>query len=120
MYIVTIEGLPYDWLESLQELHAHVFDGAILTAEKLAMKNGLLYSWLGGVHVTKRGQGIASQLMKKQHEYIKTLGFDKVRTYGRNTFKTMLIANLKHGFDIASTFVDEKGRHKIIFEKTID
>jgi|GEM_PF-4203573 len=30
MYIVAIEGLPYDWLESLQ--HAHVFDGAILTA----------------------------------------------------------------------------------------
>lgn len=144
MYIVTIEGLPYDWLNSLQELHAHVFDGAKLAVEKLAKKEGLLcllavedasvigfklgyphpdgvfYSWLGGVHVTKRGQGIASQLMKKQHEHIRTLGFDKVRTYGRNTFKTMLIANLKHGFDIASTFVDEKGRHKIIFEKTID
>ncbi|ACA40757.1 GNAT family N-acetyltransferase [Lysinibacillus sp. fkY74-1] len=144
MYIVAIEGLPYDWLESLQELHAHVFDGAILTAEKLAMKNGLLcllavedahvigfklgyphpdgvfYSWLGGVHFTKRGQGIAGKLMKKQHEHIKALGFDKVRTYGRNTRKAMLIANLKHGFDITSTFVDKKGRHKIIFEKTID
>jgi len=144
MYIVTIEGIPYEWLEPLQELHAHVFDGAKLSVEKLERKESLLcllaveeesiigfklgyphpdgvfYSWLGGVHVTKRGQGIANQLMKKQHEHIKTLGFHKVRTYGKNARKAMLITNLKHGFDIVSTFVDEKGRHKIIFEKTID
>ncbi|WP_342532537.1 GNAT family N-acetyltransferase [Lysinibacillus sp. FSL K6-0057] len=144
MHIVTIEGIPYAWLEQLQKIHAHVFDGANLPLEKLEKKEGLLcilavegstligfklgyphpdgvfYSWLGGVHVTKRGQGIASQLMKQQHEHIKTLGFHKVRTYGRNTRKAMLITNLKHGFDILSTFSDEKGRHKIIFEKTID
>jgi len=144
MHIVTIEGIPYAWLEQLQKIHAHVFDGANLPLEKLEKKEGLLcilavegdiligfklgyphpdgvfYSWLGGVHVTKRGQGIASQLMKQQHEHIKTLGFHKVRTYGRNTCKAMLITNLKHGFDILSTFSDEKGRHKIIFEKTID
>ncbi|QSB09797.1 GNAT family N-acetyltransferase [Lysinibacillus fusiformis] len=144
MHIVTIEGIPYAWLEQLQKIHAHVFDGANLPLEKLEKKEGLLcilaveggtligfklgyphpdgvfYSWLGGVHVTKRGQGIASQLMKQQHEHIKSLGFHKVRTYGRNTRKAMLITNLKHGFDIVSTFSDEKGRHKIIFEKTID
>lgn len=144
MHIVTIEGIPYAWLEQLQEIHAHVFNGASLPLEKLEKKEGLLcilavegdtligfklgyphpddifYSWLGGVHVAHRGQGIASQLMKQQHEHIKTLGFYKVRTYGRNTFKAMLITNLKHGFDILSTFIDEKGRHKIIFEKTID
>ena len=74
---------------------------------------------MGGVQVAYRGQGIASQLMKQQHEHIKTLGFHKVRTYGRNTFKAMLITNLKHGFDILSTFIDEKGRHKIIFEKQL-
>lgn len=144
MHIVTIEGIPYAWLEQLQKIHAHVFDGANLPLDKLEKKEGLLcilaveggtligfklgyphpdgvfYSWLGGVHVTKRGQGIASQLMKQQHEHIKSLGFHKVRTYGRNTRKAMLITNLKHGFDIVSTFSDEKGRHKIIFEKTID
>ena len=29
----------------------------------------------------------------------------------------MLITNLKHGFDIISSFVDKKNRHKIVFEK---
>ena len=144
MHILTIEGIPYAWLEPLQEIHAHVFDGAKLPVEKLEKKEGLLcllavedgvlfgfklgyphpdgvfYSWLGGVHVTMRGQGIASQLMKAQHAAIQEVGFRKVRTYGRNTRKAMLITNLKHGFDIVSTFLDEKGRHKIIFEKTFD
>lgn len=143
MHIVMTEGIPYAWLEQLQEVHEHVFDGDYLPLEKLEKKEGLhcllavendtligfklgythpdgvFYSWLGGVHETKRGLGIASELMKQQHAHIKTLGFHKVRTYGRNTFKAMLIANLKHGFDIVSTFVDEKGRHKIILEKSL-
>jgi len=44
----------------------------------------------------------------------------KDRTYGRNERKAMLITNLKHGFDIVSTFVDKKDRHKIVFEKTLE
>lgn len=79
MHIVTIEGIPYAWLEQLQEIHAHVFDGANLPLEKLEKKEGLLcilavegdtligfklgyphpddifYSWLGGVHAAYRG-----------------------------------------------------------------
>ncbi|MFF2175883.1 GNAT family N-acetyltransferase [Lysinibacillus sp. NPDC058147] len=144
MHIVTIEGVPYDWLKQLQEIHAHVFDGAMLPLEKLESKEGLIcllavenedilgfklgyihpdsifYSWLGGVHEKNRGQGIASQLMMRQHEHLKALGFKKVRTYGRNERKAMLITNLKHGFDIISTFVDKKDRHKIVFEKTLE
>ncbi|MFJ8459122.1 GNAT family N-acetyltransferase [Lysinibacillus xylanilyticus] len=143
MHIVTIEGVPYDWLKQLQEIHAHVFDGTNLPLEKLESKerlicllavenekvigfklgythpDGVFYSWLGGVHETQRGQGIASQLMRRQHEHLQILGFKKVRTYGRNERKAMLITNLKHGFDIVSTFVDHKGRHKIVFEKNI-
>ncbi len=144
MHILTTEGVPYERLNQLQEIHAHVFDGANLPVEKLERKEGLLclfaiedeciiafklgyihpdgvfYSWLGGVHATKRGQGIASQLMRQQHVYIQTMGFKKVRTYGRNERKAMLITNLKHGFDIVSTFVDDKGRHKIVFEKLLE
>lgn len=140
---MTIEGVPYTWLNQLQKIHALVFDDANLPLEKLESKDGLIcifaieneevlgfkigythpdgvfYSWLGGVHEKKRGQGIASQLMKQQHEHIQALGFNKVRTYGRNERKAMLMTNIKHGFDIVSTFVDDKGRHKIIFEKTL-
>lgn len=67
-----------------------------------------------------RGQGIASQLMRKQHEKVLELGYSKVRTYGRNKRKTMLITNIHHGFDIVSTFIDDKGRHKIVFEKLLN
>ena len=143
MKIICIEGVPYEWLKSLQAMHAHVFDGDDLPVEKLERKKGLLcllavdeqevigfklgythpdgvfYSWLGGVHEKMRGQGIASQLMQCQHEKLRTLGYESVRTYGRNTRKAMLIANIKHGFSIVSTFIDEKGRHKIIFEKSL-
>ncbi|MGN4124991.1 GNAT family N-acetyltransferase [Lysinibacillus sphaericus] len=143
MHIVIIDGMPYAWLDRLQLIHAHVFDGNKLSLEKLESKTGLLclfaveqdeiigfklgyehpdgvfYSWLGGVHERMRGQGIASQLMKKQHDRLQLLGYKKVRTYGRNTKKAMLITNIKHEFDIVSTFVDEKGRHKIIFEKSL-
>ncbi|MFJ7736513.1 GNAT family N-acetyltransferase [Lysinibacillus sp. NPDC097287] len=143
MKIICIEGVPYEWLKSLQGIHAQVFDGSSLPVEKLESKNellcllavegqevvgfklgyrhpdGVFYSWLGGVLESKRGQGIASQLMKYQHEQLRVLGYKKVRTYGRNTKKAMLIVNIKHGFSIVSTFTDEKGRHKIIFEKSL-
>ena len=143
MKIICVEGVPYEWLKSLQAIHAHVFDGDDLPVEKLESKKGLLcllavekqevigfklgyrhpdgifYSWLGGVHERMRGQGIASQLMKFQHKKIRELCYDKVRTYGRNSRKAMLIVNIKHGFAIVSTFIDEKGRHKIIFEKSL-
>lgn len=131
-------------MKRLQEIHAHVCDGANLPLEKLENKkrlicllaiedeeiigfklgythqDGVFYSWLGGVHEKKHGQGIASHLMKQQHEHLQALGFKKVRTYGRNERKAMLITNLKHGFDIVSTFVDEKDRHKIVFEKILE
>lgn len=144
MQILVVEGVPYAWLQQLQKLHAHVFDGAHLMLEKLEAKkdllcifavendemvgfklgyphsDGVFYSWLGGVNETMRGRGIASQLMIQQHEKVQQLGYRKVRTYGRNERKAMLITNIKHGFDIISTFVDDKGRHKIVFEKLLN
>ncbi|GLC88962.1 GNAT family N-acetyltransferase [Lysinibacillus piscis] len=144
MRILTMEGVPYEWLQPLQALHAHVFDGADLPATKLESKedllcllaeeeeqlvgfklgychpDGVFYSWLGGVREEMRGRGIASQLMVQQHRFLQEKGYKRVRTYGRNAYKAMLITNLKHGFDIVSTFVDDKGRHKIVFEKTLE
>lgn len=144
MQIEIVKGVPHQYMAQLQALHAHVFEGAELRLEKLENKEGLLclfaiedgqligfklgyihpdqvfYSWLGGVHESQRGRGIASNLMVQQHKEVQKLGFQQIRTYGRNQRKAMLITNLKHGFDIISTFIDEKGRHKIIFEKSLD
>jgi len=142
--IIMVDGVPLSWLQPLQKLHAHVFAGAHLSLEKLEAKkdllcifavendemvgfklgypqpDGVFYSWLGGVIESMRGRGIASKLMEQQHEKLQQLGYQKVRTYCRNERKEMLITNIKHGFDIISTFVDEKGRHKIVLEKLLN
>ncbi|KGR88203.1 GNAT family N-acetyltransferase [Lysinibacillus odysseyi] len=143
MEIRQFEQLPKEIIEGIQVVHRYVFEGDSLKEEKLHNKNGFLafvaieggtvtgfklgyemeagvfYSWLGGVHPSYQMQGIASKLMAAQHEECKKRGYPKVRTYGRNAKKAMLILNLKHGFDIIDTFIDKKGRHKIIFEKEL-
>lgn len=143
MDIRRFEQLPKDVLEGIQMVHQHVFEGDSLKEEKLHDKKGLLafvaieggnvigfklgyemddgvfYSWLGGVHPAQQKRGIASRLMDAQHLECRRRGYSKVRTYSRNIKKAMLILNLKFGFDVIDTFIDHKGRHKIILEKDL-
>jgi len=78
----------------------------------------LFYSWLGGVLPTYRGHGIASALMRHQHTRIAEMGYPKVETRTRNRYKSMLILNIKHGFNIIGTQFS-KNDVKIILQKTI-
>jgi len=143
MTIELCEILPQDLLEGVQLVHEQVFEGSRLKPEKLYGKlglfmllyrvdgqvvgfkfgyeqeDGVFYSWLGGVHPNFQGRGIANALMVAQHEEAKKRGYNRIRTYSQNHRKSMMIANLKHGFDIVGTFTDKKGRHKIIFEKDL-
>ena len=135
--------IPREILDGIQVVHQAVFDGDVFKEGKLQDKSNLLavvavkdqtvagfklgyeqpdgvfYSWLGGVHPDFQRQGIAARCMIAQHEWCKQRSYHRVRTYGRNEKKAMLLVNLKAGFDIVSTFVDEKGRHKIVFEKVL-
>jgi len=77
------------------------------------------YSWLGGVHPNYRGQGIASALMNEQHEWCRGNGYTVIRTHTKNKWRSMLILNLRHGFDVIGTFTDEQGEPKIILEKRL-
>ncbi|ASV69506.1 GNAT family N-acetyltransferase [Cytobacillus kochii] len=77
------------------------------------------YSWLGGIDANYRKQGIASILMKKQHQYLRNNGFRIVQTKTMNKWRNMLILNIKSGFDIIHTYTNEKGIHKIILEKNL-
>ena len=138
----TNHSIPEAIFKGVQEIHQAVFDGANFKKEKLNRKNllalvaiegeqvvgfkfgyehedGVFYSWLGGVHPHFQQQGIARLLMDEQHQQIKKLGYSKVRTYSRNEKMAMLILNLKSGFQIQSTFIDDKGWHKIILEKQL-
>ncbi|WP_449619545.1 GNAT family N-acetyltransferase [Robertmurraya sp. Marseille-Q9965] len=79
----------------------------------------IFYSWLGGVDTNHRKNGIASTLMEKQHEYLRNKGYKTVRTKTMNTWRDMLILNIKFGFDVIETYTDKKGLHKIILEKKL-
>jgi GNAT superfamily N-acetyltransferase len=78
------------------------------------------YSWIGGVLPAYRGQGIASALREQQHDWCRANGYRTVRTKTMNRWRTMLITNLRHGFDITGTQTDRNGTVKIIMEKTLD
>lgn len=83
------------------------------------IENHKYYSWLGGVDSNYRKLGIASTLMAKQHQYLKEKGYTTVQTKTMNKWRNMLILNIKNGFDVIDTYIDEKGRHKIILEKNL-
>ncbi len=135
-------SVPDDIFEGVQAVHAAVFDGAQLKKEKLERKNlialvaiedgevagfkfgyehedGAFYSWLGGVHPSFQRRGIAKALMNYQHKLVKELGYKLIRTYSRNEKMAMLILNLQSGFHVKSTFIDDKGWHKIVLEKKL-
>lgn len=75
------------------------------------------YSWLGGVYPEYRGQGIASELVVKQHAWCRSQGYSVVRTQTKNKWRNMLILNLRHGFDVVGTYTNEHREPKIILEK---
>ena len=56
------------------------------------------YSWLGGVHPNYRRQGIASQLITLQHEWIAHWQFKVVETQVRQDNLAMAALNRAHGF----------------------
>ncbi len=97
------------------------YDNQELIAFKIGYQktDDVFYSWLGAVHQNHRRQGIAEELMRLQHNWCQQQGYKKVQTKTLNQWKSMLILNLKHGFDIIETYRDEKGTLKIVLEKVL-
>ena len=77
------------------------------------------YSWLGGVDPEFRGQGVATKLMDAQHEWCKKQAYEVIQTKTKNKFRSMLLLNIRYGFDITGTFINQKGDFKIILEKKL-
>lgn len=85
------------------------------------LKEGVFYSWLGGVSKPHRSKGLASLMMKEQHNAVSGLGYKFIRTNGRNQYKDMLALNLKMGFDIIGThLVTDEGKISISLEKRLN
>ena len=99
---------------------------AFVQAECVGFKAGfresstLFESWRGGVSASWRGRGIAKMLMTLQHEWVEANGFKRIRTVTHSNNQPMLILNLKSGFEIVGTLIDQNKRFKIILEKRLE
>jgi predicted GNAT superfamily acetyltransferase len=81
--------------------------------------SGTFYSWVGGVLPQYRRNGIAKKLAELQEQKVKVQGYQAIRTKSMNRFKSMMILNLKNGFDIKSVYTNEVDQTKVVFEKTL-
>lgn len=81
-------------------------------------KPGHFYSWLGCVDPAYRGQGIAAELMRQQHDWCRQNGYHTVRTQTYNQWRTMLVLNIRAGFDIIGTVQGKRGL-TIVLEKIL-
>lgn len=84
-----------------------------------ALDDQIFYSWFGGVRPDCRKLGIASELMRRQHEDFRLLGYGIVRTKTMNKWRGMLLLNIQTGFDVLETEVDQRGQLKIVLEKKL-
>ncbi|MBC3786747.1 GNAT family N-acetyltransferase [Spirosoma utsteinense] len=81
-------------------------------------KPGHFYSWLGCVSPSCRGQGIAAELMRQQHDWCKEQGYHTIRTHTYNQWRHMLVLNIRSGYDIIGTVAGKRGL-TIVLEKTL-
>lgn len=137
-------GMPdEETLAGVLQIHNRIFESAHELVEKASLRPDVLfviaqednqvtgykigyslskdryYSWYGAVHEEYRGKGIASKLMEHQHRLVKDAGYSTIETKTRNKWRNMLIVNIKHGFNITETFIDEEGIHRINLEKSL-
>lgn len=79
-------------------------------------KPGHFYSWMGGVDSSFRRRGIASELMRVQHTWCRAHHYRSIRTTTKNRFREMLMLDLRHGYDVIGSYVDEDGEPKLLLE----
>lgn len=83
------------------------------------LESDSFYSWLGGVDENHRNKGVASKLMNQQHSYLQEKGYKTIQTKTKNKWRNMLILNIKNGFDVIGTYIDNSGEPKIVLEKSL-
>lgn len=99
------------------------YDGTEPVAYKVGFERSqrIYYSWIGGVSPDYRGKGLAKELMKRQHQLAKEKSYKVVCTQTNNSYKEMLILNLKYGFEIKGTIQSTGDDYlTIILEKSLE
>lgn len=76
-------------------------------------------SWLGGVREDRRGVGVATGLLRAQHQWAYDHGARLITTKSMNKWPEMISLNLRAGFRIVGTEMKEWGL-QVLFEKALD
>lgn len=76
------------------------------------------YSWLGCVSPAYRGRGIAAELLRRQHDWCRQNGYHTIRTQTYNQWRSMLVLNIRAGFDVVGTVQGKRGL-TIVLEKAL-
>ncbi|MCJ8276801.1 MAG: GNAT family N-acetyltransferase [Bdellovibrionales bacterium] len=108
-------------LEGKETLTYLAFDGDQPVGMKLGyqLDDETFMSWMGGILPSYRGLGLAQEMMSLQHQELKEMGYKKVQTKTQNRFMSMLILNLKSGFEIIDTYKGDDDQLRIVLEKTL-
>ena len=83
-----------------------------------AMTESRYYSWLGGVHLSARGSGVARQLTRRQHRWLKEMGCLEVETSTDQGNVAMARVNLQEGFTVCGTR-SVPGRMQVLYLKQL-
>lgn len=120
------QPLREDILRSKISAHSRVllvmvFDDEKLAGFKLGYAQDLqqFYSWIGAVAGDYRGLGLASEMMKIQHDWCAKQGFERIETRTRDSFGEMLSLNLKFGFKVVGLLHESPESTKIILQKKL-
>jgi predicted GNAT superfamily acetyltransferase len=84
-----------------------------------AMTESKYYSWLGGVHMSMRGSGVARQLMRHQHRWLRERGCTQVETATDPGNVAMARVNLQEGFTVCGSR-HMPGRMQVLYLKLLD
>ena len=103
---VDVEDLAWR-LEKMPEASVHALrsEGRLVAFKfGYAIEQRRYLSWLGGVSSEHRRQGLARDLMDRQHDWARRRGYEFIET-GAIKFNTaMLTLNLSAGFEIIGTY----------------
>ena len=83
-----------------------------------AMTESKYYSWLGGVDLSARGSGVARQLMRHQHRWLREMGCAQVETATDQGNVTMARVNLQEGFTVSGSR-SMPGRLQVLYLKLL-
>jgi hypothetical protein len=84
-----------------------------------AYNDRIFFSWLGGTSELHRRKGIGSELMKRQHAWCITKGFEIIETHTTVYRDEMISLNVKNGFIEIGDFINKRSERVIVFQKKL-